>query len=77
MFAPGSGQDIINWIENGVDKVDLSAFGLSGMNDLAEAAKTSTGVAENGASYVILDFGNGDRLMLNGIGKVTAEHVIF
>ena|GEM_PF-2132564 len=77
VFAPGYGQDIINWIENGVDKVDLSAFGLSGMNDLAEAAKTSTGVAENGASYVILDFGNGDRLMLNGISKVAAEHIIF
>ena len=76
VFAPGYGQDTINWLERG-DKIDLSAFGLTDLTGLSEAATATSGKASSGASYLVLDFGDGDRLTINGIAKLTPEQVIF
>jgi hypothetical protein len=57
----------------GEDKLDLSAFGLGDMAQLA--AKAS--LVSITANAMSLDFGAGDRLNIYGIGKLTAENVVF
>jgi Ca2+-binding RTX toxin-like protein len=73
VFAKGGGNDLIADFTAGQDKIDLSAFGLSGINQLA--AKTT--MTATSATTMSIDFGGGDRLTVFGIGKLTADHVIF
>jgi Ca2+-binding RTX toxin-like protein len=73
VFTKGSGIDLVMDFTGGQDKIDLSAFGLGGMAQLNAAAKVST-VTSNALS---IDFGAGDRLNVYGIGKLTAENIIF
>lgn len=76
IFAPGYGQDSVNWLDRGYDKVDLAAFGHTTFDGLMKATKVESGVLASGASYVKLDFGSGDTLHIPGIGALTAEDVI-
>jgi VCBS repeat-containing protein len=73
VFAKGYGSDVIADFTAGQDKIDLSAFGFTGMNQLA--AKASTGIA--GTNTMFIDFGGGDRLTIMGLSKLTVDHVIF
>jgi Ca2+-binding RTX toxin-like protein len=73
VFAKGGGKDYIGDFVAGQDKIDLSAFGLGSMTNLAATAT----IASTSASSMYIDFGSGDRLTLYGIGKLTADNVIF
>jgi polysaccharidase protein len=73
VFTKGSGVDLVMDFIAGQDKIDLSAFGLGGMAQLNAAAKVATVTS----AALSIDFGAGDRLNVYGIGKLTAEHVIF
>jgi Ca2+-binding RTX toxin-like protein len=72
-FTRGYGSDVALDFVAGQDKIDLSAFGLGGMAQLTASAK----VVSTGASTMYIDFGAGDRLTIYGIGKLTADNVIF
>ncbi|HEX8031719.1 MAG TPA: carbohydrate-binding domain-containing protein, partial [Vicinamibacterales bacterium] len=73
VFGRGYGQDLVSDFTAGQDKIDLSAFGLGGMDKLS----TSATMVTTSASSMYVDFGNGDRLTISGISKLTADHVIF
>jgi Ca2+-binding RTX toxin-like protein len=72
-FAEGGGKDLVGDFVSGQDKIDLSAFGLGSMAKLA----TSATVVTTSANTMYIDFGAGDRLTLYGIGKLTADNVVF
>jgi Ca2+-binding RTX toxin-like protein len=76
VFGRGYGQDTVNWLEAGLDKIDLRGFGATSLDALAKMATITAGTLASGAPSVTLDFGNGDRLLVGGIGKLSAEHVI-
>lgn len=58
-FRPGLDRDVIRDYEDGVDRIDLTGFGLSGLADVKSAArKISDGL--------VLDFGDGDSLVIRG-----------
>jgi Ca2+-binding RTX toxin-like protein len=67
VFGPGYGQDQVYWFENGLDRIDLGAFGLSGLGDLQSTATITEGSLSSGASFVDFDFGNGDTLTAIGV----------
>jgi Ca2+-binding RTX toxin-like protein len=73
VFARSAGQDSVLDFTAGQDKIDLSAFGLGGMNQLAASAS----VVSTGTSSMSIDFGAGDRLTIYGLGKLTQDNVIF
>jgi Ca2+-binding RTX toxin-like protein len=72
VFARGDNADIVADLEAGVDKVDLSAFGLGDMAGLTSSAKVTSD-----SNTVSIDFGGGDRLTILGLSKLTADNVIF
>jgi Ca2+-binding RTX toxin-like protein len=72
-FAKGGGADLIGDFFAGQDKIDLSAFGLGSMTKLAASAS----VVATSANTMYIDFGGGDRLTIYGIGKLSADNVIF
>jgi Ca2+-binding RTX toxin-like protein len=72
VFGGGS-KDVITDFMAGEDKIDLSAFGLGDMTQLAAAAKE----VSTGANTMSIDFGAGGRLDIYGIGKLAAENVVF
>ncbi|HEX2116079.1 MAG TPA: right-handed parallel beta-helix repeat-containing protein, partial [Alphaproteobacteria bacterium] len=72
-FARGHGSDLAVDFVAGQDKIDLSAFGLGGMAQLTASAS----VVSTSANTLYVDFGSGDRLTIYGIGKLTADNVIF
>lgn len=76
VFAPGWGDDTLVWFEDGLDRVDLRAFGYRSLAELESAATISTAVFPSGAPYVLIDFGNGDRLTLPGIEQLRAANLI-
>jgi Ca2+-binding RTX toxin-like protein len=74
VYGPGSSQDLI--LDFGVeDKLDLSAFGRGGMAGLVQKATITTAPNE----VTALDFGNGDRLMVYGIGigTLSQSNIVF
>jgi VCBS repeat-containing protein len=73
VFAKGYGKDVITDFNAAEDKIDLSAFGLGSMAKLTASA----GVGSAGTNALYVDFGSGDRLTVYGLGKLTADHVIF
>ncbi len=60
-FGPGGGNDYVSNFQNGIDKLDLSAFGLPDF-----AAVKSHAVA-NGANGIYMTFANGEHLAVNGL----------
>jgi Ca2+-binding RTX toxin-like protein len=72
VFARGGHADLVSGFQAGSDKLDLSAFGFGDMAGLTQSA-TVTG----SSSMLWVDFGGGDRLTVFGIGKLTADNVIF
>jgi VCBS repeat-containing protein len=73
VFAKDGGADLVFDFAAGEDKLDLSAFGLGGMAQLTSSAS----VVSASSNTMYIDFGAGDRLTIYGIGKLTAENVIF
>jgi len=73
VYARGNGADNVADFVAGQDKIDLSAFGLGDMAQLAASAK----VVSSGNSSMYIDFGTGDRLTIHGVNKLTADNVIF
>jgi Ca2+-binding RTX toxin-like protein len=71
VLARGMNLDVLTDFETGVDKLDLSAFGLGGMANLTGK------VHSTGPTTMFVDFGNGDQIHIFGIGKLTADNVIF
>ncbi len=60
-FGPGGGNDYVSNFQNGIDKLDLSAFGLPDF-----AAVKSHAIA-NGANGIYMTFANGEHLAVNGL----------
>jgi serralysin len=60
VFTAGSQTDTILDFQNGVDKIDLSAFGFAGFADIAHAIHGFRGLT-------VIDLGNGDKIELAGI----------
>jgi hypothetical protein len=73
VFAKGFGTDLLDDFVAGQDKLDLSAFGLGSMTQLAASASAVT----TSTNSMYIDFGAGDRLTIYGIAKLTADNVIF
>jgi Ca2+-binding RTX toxin-like protein len=73
VFGRGYGQDTITDFQAGADKIYLRSLGLGNLAGLTAVA----GVVSTGANSLYVDFGGGDRLSVLGIGKLTADHVIF
>jgi Ca2+-binding RTX toxin-like protein len=71
LFAPGCGADTIADFADGVDRMDLSAFGLAKFKQVKQ-------LASNTADGLVLDFGSGDSILLEGIRKsdLTPEDVL-
>jgi Ca2+-binding RTX toxin-like protein len=67
VFGPDYGEDEVFWFENGIDKIDLGAFGFADLADMQSAATTTEGTLESGASFVVFDFGGGDELTAIGL----------
>lgn len=57
VFSPGSGRDVVRDFESGVDKIDLTAYGLDGIDDILANA-----VERNGNTEFILSSEDGFRL---------------
>jgi Ca2+-binding RTX toxin-like protein len=74
VFARGSQADIVSGFQIGSDKLDLSAFGFGDMTGLLGSASVTASAT---SKTLWVDFGGGDRLTVFGIGKLTADHVIF
>jgi Ca2+-binding RTX toxin-like protein len=72
VFAPGTGGDVIGDFETGVDRIDLSAFGLADFEALQSA------LVENDGTTAI-SLGDGDFIVLNGVAnaQLTAADFIF
>ena len=64
VFERGSGGDAIGDFQIGVDRIDLSAFGL------VNFAQVETMLGENGGTS-FLALGNGDLIVLNGVARAS------
>jgi Ca2+-binding RTX toxin-like protein len=71
VLARGMNLDVLTDFEAGVDKLDLSAFGLGGIANLTSKVQST------GSTTMFVNFGNGDQIHIFGIGKLTADNVIF
>ena len=71
VLSRGMNVDVVSGFEDGADKLDLSAFGFKGIADLTSKVQST------GPTTLFVDFGGGDQLHLFGIGKLTADNVIF
>jgi Ca2+-binding RTX toxin-like protein len=69
VFAAGDDADIIADFEDGIDRLDLSAFGF------ASAAEALARANETGGD-VVFDFGNGDVLTVENISRAALENDI-
>lgn len=76
VFSPGYGHDEIEWLEDGIDRIDLRAFGFDNFAALENAAVFTPAIFPSGAPYVTIDFGGGDRLTVPGIEQLRPENVI-
>ncbi|QJE73268.1 hypothetical protein HHL28_09350 [Aerophototrophica crusticola] len=63
VFAKGSGADRIFNFEAGIDKLDLRGYGVDSLSD--SGIKVS-----QGSSGAVLDMGDGNRVVLNGVKTV-------
>jgi serralysin len=74
VFADGYGVDKVLDFRNGQDKLDLSDFGFDGFSDMVD----SVSISGHGNS-VVLDFGNGDVVSLQGLklSQIDASDFIF
>lgn len=79
VFGPGYDQDQIYWFENGIDKIDLRAFGFADLNDMQSTTTTTEGTFDSGVPYVTFDFGGGDALTAIGLslGGTDASDFLF
>lgn len=66
VFAPGDGWDRVKDFEDGIDRLDLTAFALAD----ADAARA---LASDAATGLRLDFGGGDVLFLDGMTKAQLD----
>jgi hypothetical protein len=76
VFAPGNGRDIIHDFESGKDRIDLTAFAGSGIDDF-EDVMARIQVQPDG-TLVILDVDGltGNSIVVAGVHSLTAEDFI-
>ena len=71
VFAPGDGADIVYDFENGIDMIDLSFYGFA---DFAAEVQPQIRTINNKA---VLEFGGGDRVVLNGVAEADLDATDF
>ena len=69
VFAAGDGKDKIIGFEDGRDMIDLSAYGFSGYEDIADQV-------DKGFFRTVIDLGGGDQIQILG-GCVSQDDFIF
>ncbi len=67
VFGPNGGNDFVKQFENGVDLLDLSAFGF------ADFAATRAHTIANGTGGIYMTFANGEHLAVNGLTLATFD----
>lgn len=67
VFGPNGGNDYVSNFQNGVDLLDLSAFGL------ADFAAVRAHTVANGANGIYMTFDNGEHLAVNGLSLATFD----
>ena len=68
VFGEGDGSDRIKDFEDGLDVIDVSEFGLSGVDDILD-------MTTEDKRGIDIDFGNGDKLEIYGVAykDITAD----
>lgn len=76
VFAPGNGRDIIHDFEQGKDRIDLTAFADSGIDDFEDVLART--IVQPDGTLVILDVDGltGNSIMVAGLSSLTVNDFI-
>jgi hypothetical protein len=76
VFGPANGRDIIHDFEQGKDRIDLTAFANSGIDDFGDVLART--VAQPDGSLVITDVGGftGNSIVVVGVSSLTCDDII-